>query len=205
MILRFMLLLTGMLLFGPFSAAASESNATTARVELVITVSGLEKTVAAIEQSSRQIALLTAHLSDKQEFTPQDRETVMALTAALNRNADAVNRVATLFPEQMEKAVSGVNGMLDTAKVNVQEVVKSSKTELVDPTLSRIESRLFILFVIVAALLFGLLWFGLWKLKGIVATGSETVENIMNTVQSLERVVEKAVAADGQETKGEKG
>ncbi len=55
MILRFMLLLTGMLLFGPFSAAASESNATTARVELVITVSGLEKTVAAIEQSSRQV------------------------------------------------------------------------------------------------------------------------------------------------------
>ncbi|MCJ7764584.1 MAG: hypothetical protein MUP09_01415, partial [Thiovulaceae bacterium] len=82
------------------------------------------------------------------------------------------------------------------AKVNVQEVVSSSKSDLIDPTLSRIENRLLILVLVIAAVLFGLLWYGLWKVRAIVSTGSETVGSIMNTVKSLEKVLEKVNASE---------
>jgi ATP/ADP translocase len=80
--------------------------------------------------------------------------------------------------------------------VNVEHVVRSSKTDLIDPTLSRIENRLLIFVLIITAILFGLLGYVFWRVRGIVSTGSETVENIMNTVKSLEKVLEKVNKAE---------
>lgn len=191
MLRRVLVILVSLAVFGSINAVASDENNTVSRIEVVITIAGVEESVASIEKSSQQIAILTEHLSDKKAFTPKDHELISALTKALNNNAEAINRVAEVMPQEFEKAKAGVNSILDVAKVNVQEVVKSSKDELIDPTLSRIETRLLILVLVIAAVVFGLLWFGLWKLRAIVSVGSETIANIAGTVQSLEKVVEK--------------
>ncbi len=187
-----MLLLSSLMLFVSFNAEASDQNSTaTSRIEVVITVAGVRETVASIQKSTEQIAALTERLSDKKDFTSQDQELISALTKALNNNADAINKIADALPKQFEEAQDGINMLLDKAKVNVREVVSSSKSDLIDPTLSRIETRILILVLVIAAVLFGLLWYGLWKVRAIVSTGSETVGNIMNTVRSLEKVLEK--------------
>lgn len=181
-----------LLFWGGMQLFASDANATkTSRIEIVITLAGVQETVASIEKSTQQIAALTQQLSNKNDFSADDAEVIRSLTNALNNNAEAVNNIAQALPEQMEKAQGGLNAILDTAMINTQKVVSSSKSDLIDPTLSRIENRLLILVLIIAAVLFGLLWFGLWKLRAIVSTGSETIANITQTVKSLETVLEK--------------
>lgn len=176
---------------------AADDNATkTSRIEIVITVAGVKETVASIQESSRQIALLSRQLSDKEEFTDKDHALIAGLTQALSKNADAINNIATALPKQFDEAQSGITTLLNTAMVNAKEVVESSKSEVIDPTLSRIENRLLVLVIVVAAVLFGLLWFGLWKLNAIVSTGSETIGNIARTVTSLENVLEKINKAE---------
>ena len=139
---------------------------------------------------------LTKQLSTKGEFTSRDQELIVGLTKALNNNAEAINNIANALPKQFENVEGGVNNILDNARVNVEHVVRSSKTDLIDPTLSRIENRLLIFVLIITAILFGLLGYVFWKVRGIVSTGSETVENIMNTVKSLEKVLEKVNKAE---------
>ncbi len=186
------LLFLALLFWGGMQLFASDANATkTSRIEIVITLAGVQETVASIEKSTQQIAALTQQLSDKNDFSADDAAVIRSLTNALNNNAEAVNNIAQALPEQMEKAQGGLNAILDTAMINTQKVVSSSKSDLIDPTLSRIENRLLILVLIIAAVLFGLLWFGLWKLRAIVSTGSETIANITQTVKSLETVLEK--------------
>ncbi|MEE8588680.1 MAG: hypothetical protein V3S80_04970, partial [Sulfurimonadaceae bacterium] len=152
--------------------------------------------VASIQKSSNQIVELTKQLSTKGEFTSRDQELIVGLTKALNNNAEAINNIANALPKQFENVEGGVNNILDNARVNVEHVVRSSKTDLIDPTLSRIENRLLIFVLIITAILFGLLGYVFWKVRGIVSTGSETVENIMNTVKSLEKVLEKVNKAE---------
>ncbi len=191
MLHHFALLLFSIAVFSSTSLFASDQNSSATRIEVIITVAGIQETVASIEKSSQQIAVLTQQLSNKEDFTTKDHELIRGLTKALNRNADAVNSVAEALPRQFEKAEVGINSMLNVAKVNVQEVVSSSKHDLIDPTLSRIETRLLLLVLVIAAVLLGLLWFGLWKLRAIVSIGSETIANIAGTLQSLEKVVDK--------------
>lgn len=191
MLHRFTILLFSIAVFSSTSLFASDQNSSATRIEVIITVAGIQETVASIEKSSQQIAVLTQQLSNKEDFTTKDHELIRGLTKALNRNADAVNSVAEALPRQFEKAEVGINSMLNVAKVNVQEVVSSSKHDLIDPTLSRIETRLLLLVLVIAAVLLGLLWFGLWKLRAIVSIGSETIANIAGTLQSLEKVVDK--------------
>ncbi|MCJ7765432.1 MAG: hypothetical protein MUP09_05775 [Thiovulaceae bacterium] len=185
------LLLSSLILFTSADAASDLNRTATSRIEVIITVTGVQETVASIQKSTEQIAALTERLSDKKDFTSQDHKLILALTDALNNNARAINNIADALPKQFEEVEGGINTILDRAKVNVQEVVSSSKSDLIDPTLSRIENRLLILVLVIAAVLFGLLWYGLWKVRAIVSTGSETVGNIMNTVKSLEKVLEK--------------
>lgn len=193
------LLFLALLFWGGMQLFASDANATkTSRIEIVITLAGVQETVASIEKSTQQIAALTQQLSNKNDFSADDAEVIRSLTNALNNNAEAVNNIARALPEQMEKAQGGLNAILDTAMINTQKVVSRSKSDLIDPTLSRIENRLLILVLIIAAVLFGLLWFGLWKLRAIVSTGSETIANIAGMVQSLERVVEKVQQSEGE-------
>ena len=198
---RLALLIGSLILFASVNAAASDQNSTaTSRIEVVITVAGVRETVASIQKSTEEIAALTDRLSEKKDFTRQDQKLISALTEALNNNAKAINKIADALPKQFEEAQGGINTILDKAKVNVQEVVSASKSDLIDPTLSRIEMRILILVLVIAAVLFGLLWYGLWKVRAIVSTGSETVGNIMNTVRSLEKILEKANGADKEKT-----
>lgn len=185
-------LLLSFLLFGWAEGFAADDNSTkTSRIEIVITVAGVQETVASIEKSSQQIAALTKQLSNKEEFTTQDHELIMALSDALNNNADAINNIADALPRQFENAQGGITTLLESAVTGAKDVVSSSKNDLIDPTLSRIENRILILVLVIAAVLLGLLWFGLWKLRAIVSTGSETIANITSTVKSLEKVLEK--------------
>ena len=194
---RLALLIGSLILFASVNAAASDQNSTaTSRIEVVITVAGVRETVASIQKSTEEIAALTDRLSEKKDFTRQDQKLISALTEALNNNAKAINKIADALPKQFEEAQGGINTILDKAKVNVQEVVSASKSDLIDPTLSRIEMRILILVLVIAAVLFGLLWYGLWKVRTIVSTGSETVGNIMNTVKSLEMVLAKVNASE---------
>ena len=197
MLHRLTLLIYSLLLLASANAAASDQNRTaTHRVEVIITVAGVQDTVASINETSRQIAALTQRLSDKGDFSPEDHEVIAALTQALNHNADAVNNIAGALPKQFENAQGGINDLLENARVNVQEVVTASKDGLIDPTLSRIENRVLLLVLLVAAVLFGLLWYGLWQVRSVVSAGSETVENVMNTVQSLEKVLDKVAKSE---------
>ena len=194
---RLILFLSSLILFVSSNAIASDLNSTaTSRIEVVITVAGVRETVASIQKSTEEIAALTDRLSEKKDFTRQDQKLISALTDALNNNARAINKIADALPKQFEAAQGGINTILDKAMVNVQEVVSASKSDLIDPTLSRIENRILILVLVIAAVLFGLLWYGLWKVRTIVSTGSETVGNIMNTVKSLEMVLAKVNASE---------
>ena len=171
---------------------ASDINSTeTNRIEIIVTIAGMQETVTSIQESSKQIVQLTKQLSHKGEFTRKDQVLIVGLTKALNNNAEAINNIAIALPQQLENAEGGVNNILDTAMVNVKEVVTSSKRDLIDPTLSRIENRLLLFVLIVSLILFGLLGYVFWKVRGIVSTGSDTVSNIMDTVKSLEKVLEK--------------
>ena len=189
---HFTLLILSLILLASTNAIASDQNSTTtSRIEVIITVAGVEETVASIEKSSQQIAALTKQLSNKEDFTSKDHELIMALSDALNNNANAINNIADALPKQFENAQDGINNILASAVIGVQDVVSTSKNDLIDPTLSRIENRILILVLVIAAVLFGLLWYGLWKLRAIVSTGSETIANITSTVKSLEKVLEK--------------
>ncbi len=194
---RLTLLVCSLILFTSVNVAASDLNSTTtSRIEVIVTIAGVQETVASIQKSSNQIVELTKQLSTKGEFTSRDQELIVGLTKALNNNAEAINNIANALPKQFENVEGGVNNILDNARVNVEHVVRSSKTDLIDPTLSRIENRLLIFVLIITAILFGLLGYVFWKVRGIVSTGSETVENIMNTVKSLEKVLEKVNKAE---------
>ena len=189
---RFTLFIVSLIFLISVDTAASDQNSTTTnRIEVIITVAGVQETVASIEKSSQQIAALTEQLSNKEDFTSKDHELIAALTKALNNNAKAINNIADALPKQFANAEGSINNILESAVVSVKEVVSTSKSDLVDPTLSRIENRLLLLVLVVAAVLFGLLWYGLWKLRVIVSTGSETIGNIASTVTSLEKVLEK--------------
>ena len=201
MIHRFTFLLLNLMLFASAGIAADDLNSTaTSRIEVVITVAGVRETVASIQKSTEEIAALTDRLSEKKDFTSQDQKLISALTDALNNNAKAINKIADALPKQFEAAQGGINTILDKAKVNVQEVLSSSKSDLIDPTLSRIEMRILMLVLVIAAVLFGLLWYGLWKIRAIVSTGSETVGNIMTTLKSLEKVLEKVEKSEKEKT-----
>ena len=181
-----------LLLATSLQAATSDINNTkTSRIEVVVTIAGVQETVASIQESSEQIVELTRQLSNKGEFTTKDQELIVGLTKALNNNAEAINNIANALPKQFENVEGGVNNILDTAMINVKEVVSSSKSDLIDPTLSRIENRLLMFVLIIAVILFGLLGYVFWRVRVIVSTGSETVGNIMDTVKSLEKVLEK--------------
>lgn len=195
---RLILLLSSLILFTSADASSDLNSTATSRIEVVITVAGVRETVASIEKSTEQIAALTERLSDKRDFTAEDHKLISALTKALNNNANAINKIADALPKQFEEAQGGINMLLDKAKVNVREVLSASKSDLIDPTLSRIEKRILMLVLVIAAVLFGLLWFGLWKVRVIVSSGSETVGNIMNTVKSLEKVLEKVNGAENE-------
>ena len=170
-------------------ALAVETNST--KVEIIITISGMQETVASLEKSAQQITALTKSLSTKKEFTTKDHELITNLTLALNNNANAINKIATAIPSQFEKVEKGINNIIGTTSMRVQDVIRTSKDDFVDPTLQSIENKVLIFILIVSLLLFGLLWYGLWKIRMIVSTGSETVENIMKTVNSLQKVLEK--------------
>lgn len=178
---------------------ASESNSTVHRVDIVITVAGVKETVASIQQSTEQLVQLTKRLSTKSELTSKDQALITGLTQALNRNADAINEMTNALPAQFEAAQGGLDDLLNSAAANAEEVVRSSKSEVIDPTLSRIENRILIFVAVVTIILFGLLAYVFWKVRLIVSTGSETVANIMNTVTSLEKVLEKAVVAENHD------
>ncbi len=188
---RLIVLLSSLILFTALNAVASDVNSTTSRIEVIVTIAGVQETVASIQESSNQIVQLTRQLSSKGKFTTKDQELIVGLTKALNNNAEAINNIANALPKQFENVEGGVNNILDTAMINVKEVVSSSKSDLIDPTLRRIENRLLIFVLIVAAILFGLLGYVFWRVRVIVSTGSETVGNIMDTVKSLEKVLEK--------------
>jgi len=191
-----------LLLFTSLAAAASDQNSTRVnRVEVVITVAGMQESVRAIEQSSQHLAALTQQLSNKQDFTPKDQQLIVALTEALNRNAAAVNHIADALPKQFKEVEAGINTIVDNAAVNVQQVLSRSKSDLVDPTLSRIESRILMLVLLVSVLLFGLLWYGFWKIRTIVSTGSKSIGNIADALKSLERVVDRVSAAENKKPK----
>jgi len=199
---RFALLYICLLLFTSLAAADSEHNSTRVnRIEVVITVAGMQESLRAIEQSSQHLAALTRQLSNKEEFTPKDQQLVTALTEALNRNAAAINSIADALPKQFKEAEAGINSIVDNAARNVQQTLSRSKSDLVDPTLSRIESRIFMLVLLVSLLLFGLLWYGFWKIRTIVSTGSQSIGNIADALKSLERVMEKVSPAEDKKPK----
>lgn len=183
-IFNFMLICTNVL--------ASDKNLTTInKVEIVITVAGIQETIDSIEKSSQQIVSLTQKISNKEDFTKEDHKLITNLTKALNNNADAINNIAIAMPKQFKKVEGGIDNIINTTAISIKNVVKSSKDNLVDPTLNRIENRVLILILIVSAVLFGLLWYGLWKIGKIASVGSETITNIMSTIKSLESVLEK--------------
>ena len=171
---------------------ASDKNATTVnKVEIIVRVAGIQETVDSIEKSSQQIVALTQKISNKEDFTKKDHKLIANLTQALNNNANAINNIALAIPKQFEKVEDGIDNIIDTTAISVKDVIKNSKDNLVNPILERIENRVLILILIVSAVLFGLLWYGLWKIGNIASVGSETITNIMSTVKSLESVLEK--------------
>jgi len=175
-----------------FTLSANDANVTQpSRIEIVITVAGMQESVDAITKSSKQLIVLTKQLSNKKEFSNEDQKVITALAQALNNNAEAINNIAAALPQQFDKVQGSTANIVDTAKLAVQEVIKSSKSDFVDPTLSSIENRLLVFVFIVAALIFGLLGFVFWKVRVITETGSETVQNVMTTIKSLEKVLEK--------------
>lgn len=187
--LHHLFLLLTLLYTAPLSA---ETNTTTThRIDVIVTVAGMQETAASVEQTARQIATLTERLSDKKEFTPEDHALIASLTEALNRNADAVNAVASALPKQLEQIQGSATGILDHAALNAQTLIQSSRTELVDPSLDRLRNQLLLFIVLLGGVLVGVIWFALRQIRGIVAAGSETIGNITKTMQAVEKVVEK--------------
>ena len=187
-----LLLSIAFLVVHAFNLSAADANVTQpSRIEVVITVAGMQESVDAITKSSNQLIILTKQLSNKKEFSSEDQKVITALAQALNNNAEAINNIATALPQQFEKVQGSAVNIVDTTKLAVQEVIKSSKSDFVDPTISSIENRVLLFVLIVAALIFALLGFVFWKVRMIAATGSETVQNVMTTIKSLERVLEK--------------
>lgn len=188
--------------FAAVEIIASEQNSTNVnRIEVIVSIAGMQKTVNSIENTSQQIVALTKELSNKQDFTNKDRKVIASLTEALNNNAKSINNIAIALPKQFEKAESGINNIIDTTVIGAQDVINASKKDLIDPLLGRIENRVLIFILIVSSVLFGLLWYGLWKIRTIASNGSKTVENIMNTVKSLESVLEKISMQDNKDNK----
>lgn len=176
-----------------FALLLFAENNTTAdhRIDVIVTVAGMQETARSIEQTSRQIAELTRHLSDKASFTPEDHRLIAALTEALGRNADAITKMADILPKELDQLQSSANNVLDHAAINVKQVVAASRTDLIDPTLERIQTQVLIFVIGLGIVLFGVVWFALWQLRSIVSTGSETIANITKTMHSVEKVVEK--------------
>jgi len=188
-----------LVLFAVVEMIASELDSTNVnRIEVVVTIAGMQKTVNSIENTSQQIVALTKQLSNKKDFTNKDHEVIASLSEALNNNAHAINNIALALPQQFEKAEGGINNIIDTTVAGAQDVINTSKNDLIYPVLERIENRVLIFILIVSIVLFGLLWYGLWKINTIASTGSKTVENIMNTVKSLEVVLEKTSRQDNK-------
>ncbi len=180
------------LVVNSFPLSATDANVTQpSRIEIIITVAGMQESVDAITKSSKQLIVLTKQLSNKKEFSSEDQKVITALAQALNNNAEAINNIATALPQQFDKVQGSAVNIVDTTKLAVEEVIKSSKSSFVDPTLSRIENRLLVFVLIVAVLILALLGFVFWKVRVIAATGSETVQNVMTTIKSLEKVLEK--------------
>lgn len=168
------------------------------RIELVLTVSGMKESTEAIRQSAEAIATLTRHLSDKKEFSTEDHRLVTALTTALNRNAEAIEQVTETLPQQMHALQNGTSELLAQAAGSAREVVTASKTELIDPTLERIQTQLLLFVAAFGIILIGVVWFALWQIRGIVSTASETIGNIAQTVRSVENVVDKVNRSEEQ-------
>jgi len=57
------------------------------------------------------------------------------------------------------------------------------------------------LVLLVSVLLFALLWYGFWKIRTIVSTGSKSIGNIADALKSLERVVDRVSAAENKKPK----
>jgi len=93
-------------------AASSETN-TTDRIEIIITVSGMQESISAINESSQQLITLTQRLSAKEGFNREDQEVIAQLATALNNNADAINNIAKALPQQFESAQGRINILLD--------------------------------------------------------------------------------------------
>jgi hypothetical protein len=190
MLPRFLLVLLPLLFFA--SAASAETNSTAQhRIEVTVTVAGMQETADSIQQTAQQIATLTERLSDKKEFTPEDHELIAALTEALNRNAAAVNAIAAALPKQLDQIRGSADTVLDHAALNARKVITSSRSDLVDPALDRIRNQVLLFIFLLGGVLVGVIWFGLWQIRSIVAAGSETIGNITKTMQSVEKVVEK--------------
>jgi len=181
------LLLSNML----YALSVEHNQTQESRVEIIITVAGMQESVDAITKSSQQLITLTRQLSNKKEFSSEDQKVITALAQALNNNADAINNIAQTLPNQFDQLEGGAINLLQNTQQSVEAVIKSSKNDLIDPTLSRIENRLLIFVVIIGVLIFALLGFIFWRVQVIAATGSETVGNIMSTIKSLEKVLEK--------------
>lgn len=174
------------------SALHAESNTTaTHRIEVTVTVAGMQESAASIRQTAQQIATLTERLSDKQEFTEEDQRLIAALTEALNRNAAAVSAIAAALPQQLEQIQGSADGILDHAALSAQRVISSSRSELLDPALDRLRNQLLLFILLLGGVLVGVIWFGLRQIRAIVDAGSETIGNITKTMQAVEKVVEK--------------
>ncbi|MDX1296236.1 MAG: hypothetical protein R3302_08210 [Sulfurimonadaceae bacterium] len=179
------------------SVSIAETNTTqTHRIEVTVTVAGMQETANSIQQTSQQVAALTERLSEKKEFTEEDHKLISELTNALNNHAVAVNNIANALPKQLEEIQGSAISILDHATGNVQQVVTTSKTDLVDPTLDRIQTQVLVFIILLGAILIGVIWFGLWQIRSIVATGSETISNITQTMKSVEKVVDKVNRAE---------
>lgn len=193
--LRIVILLTSLVFIA--SATSVDANTTkTHRIEVTVTVAGMQETADSIRQTSQEIATLTEKLSNKEDFTEQDREHITALAAALTKNAEAVNRIADALPNQLQEIQGSAVNLIDQAATDAQKVVTTSKTELIDPMLDRIQTQVLIFIALLGLVLVGVIWFALWQVRSIVATGSETISNITQTMKSVEKVVERVNRAE---------
>jgi len=176
---------------------AADSNTTlTHRVEVVVTVAGMQESAEAIEQTAREIAALSERLSTKRDFTESDRHVIAELSRALSRNAEAVNAVAHALPSELDRVQNGASALLDQATESAARIAAASKREIVDPTLDRIRNQVLLFLLLTGGILAGVVWYALRQIRSIAATGSQTVGNIQKTMASLEKVVEKVNRAD---------
>ncbi len=180
-----------------FVSLFAENNATSLhRVEVIVTVAGMQESAEAVRATAREIALLTRKLSERSDFSAEDRKHIDALSRALERNAAAVEKVADVLPAELSRLQNGAGDLLDRAEQNAHRVVVASKQELIDPTLERIRTEFLLFIALLALLLFGLVWYAMRQLHRVVETGSETVENIRKTMASVEKVVDRVHRSD---------